>query len=238
MQTFNPKDINILIVEDETIVALDIKKALKNIGFYVTQTVTNHNDALLSIQRYKTDIVMMDINLKNSKDGIQTSIDMQKIRPIPIIYLTAYCDDDIISRAIATNPIGYLIKPFKRDELKSTIFLGLHKIKNDGSFNDTQSYLYLGDDYYYDEENEDLYCNNIPVRLGIKEKMLLQILIEAKGTIVPFEKLKYLIWVDYISDNTLRTLIHRLRAKLDFKFIHTINTFGCKLTINSGHNSV
>ncbi len=70
----------------------------------------------------------MDINLKNSKDGIETAKEIQKIENIPIIYLTAYSDENTIERAIKTNPISYLLKPFKREELKSTILLGLYKI--------------------------------------------------------------------------------------------------------------
>lgn len=223
--------IKILVVEDETIVALDIRSALKKLQYEVTDIVTNYDDALQSVEENTPDIVLMDINLDNSKDGIETAHTIQsKYHNIPIIYLTAYSDDTTIQRAIATNPIGYLIKPFKREELKTTIVLGLHKMNKIQPLQKL-SHQELGDHYTYDLENGSLFCKGMPVKLSLKESILVKLLIEAKGQIVPFGELEYHIWPDEpISNSTLRTLVYRTRAKLDYKFIETIPSFGCKLT--------
>ena len=221
----------ILVVEDETIVALDIKNALKKLDFEVTATVTNHDDALKSVKENQPDIIMMDINLQGSKDGIETAQDIQKIKNIPIIYLTAFSDDETISRAIETNPLGYLIKPFKREELKSTIHLGLYKINHSNQITLEKNSKSLGFDYYFDMDNNALYFKSKPIRLSGNEKRLLKILIEAKGSFVPFDELEIRIWPDNpVSDSTLRTLIYRLRTKLEYKLIETMHSFGCKLT--------
>lgn len=221
----------ILVVEDETIVALDIKSALRKLGFEVTATVTNHDDAIKSVKANEPDLILMDINLENSKDGIQTAHDIQKIKNIPILYLTAFSDDETISRAIKTNPVGYLIKPFKREELKSTVQLGLHKIDMTNQTNIDKNCQHLGFDYYYDLQNQNLFYKTAPIKLSIKENLLLKILVEANGSIVPFSELEYHIWPDDpISNSTLRTLIYRLRTKLEYKLIETIPSFGCKLT--------
>lgn len=75
-----------------------------------------------------------------------------------------------------------------------------------------------------------MFYQNIPMKLGVKEKKLLSILLEARGNIVSFEQLTYAIWSDEtISDSTLRTLIYRLRTKLEHRLIETIPSFGCKL---------
>jgi DNA-binding response OmpR family regulator len=221
----------ILVIEDEAIVALDIKSALEQLGFEVTDIASSYDEALSSVKKCTPDILLTDINLASSKDGIEAVINIQNIKNIPVIYLTAYSDDKTINRAIKTNPIGYLLKPFKREELKSTIFLGLHKINQTNKIDIDFETTSLGFNYYFDLKNEILFYQTIPIALSKKERMLLKILIEAKGSIVPFKYLESLIWSDnFISDSTLRTLLYRLRAKVEYRLIETIPTIGCRLT--------
>ncbi len=222
----------ILIVEDETIVALDIKSAVKKLGYEVTDTATNFHDAIKSIRDNKPDIVLMDIHLENSKDGIETVREIQKKYYIPVIYLTAFSDDSTISRAVETNPIGYIIKPFKREDLKSTIALGLHKINTTKKATVNEDYINLGSSYFYDLKNENLYYENLPIKLSIKENLLLNALALAKGNLVSFSELENLIWTEsVVSESALRTLIYRLRSKLEYKLIETVPSFGCKINL-------
>ena len=224
------KNKKILIVEDETIVALDIRSALRKLEYEVTSIVTNFEDAIESVNENMPDIIIMDINLNSKKDGIDTAHAIKKIRDIPIIYLTAFSDDATINRAVQTNPIGYLIKPFKREELKTTIVLGLHKFNNK-VYENKSNYKDLGLGYYYDLSKNMLFYKNIPMRFSQKENLFLKILIEANGHIVSLEDLEYIIWPDDpVSDSTLRTLIYRIRTKLDYKLIETLPSIGCKLT--------
>ncbi len=222
----------VLIVEDEAIVALDIKRALVKLGFEVTNMVSNYEDIFNCITDNEPDIILMDINLEGSpKDGIEIVQEIQHIRNIPILYLTAFSDNKTIERAIKTNPIGYLIKPFKREELNSTILLGLYKINHPNDLTVYKNCLHIGFDYYFDLKNQSLYYRNRPVKLSVKEKELVGVLVDAKGAIVTFEQLEFQLWPDKtVSDSALRTLIYRLRAKLDYKLIETIPSFGCKLT--------
>ena len=220
----------ILIVEDETIVSLDIKTSMEELGFKVTDTVTSHTDALNSINQNQPDIILMDINLENSKDGIETTQDIQKTKNIPIIYLTAFCDEETISRAIKTNPIAYLIKPFKTQELNSTILLGLYKISQQNDTKVVNNYKNIGFNYYFDEKEQLLYYKDKLIKLNTNERKLLSILIKAKSEIISFEQLEHSIWEDNsVSSSALRTLIYRLRGKLEYKLIETIPTVGCKL---------
>jgi len=221
----------ILIVEDETIIALDIKKTIIKLGFQVTNIVTNNIDAISSVREDMPDIILMDINLENSKNGIETTLDIQKIKDIPIIYLTADSDNQTITKAIETNPIGYLSKPFKREELKATMMLALYKISKEENRLISNNCVHIGFDYYYDHINHNLYYKDTPIKLSVKERQLLKILIEAKGKIITFEEIEFNIWPDNpVSNSTLRTLIYRLRVKLEYKLIETIPAFGCKLT--------
>lgn len=220
----------ILIVEDETIVALDIKSAIKKLGYIASNLVTNHTDALQCVKDNEPDIILMDIHLENSKDGIETAEDIQKLKNIPIIYLTAYSDDETISRAVKTNPIAYLQKPFKRNDLKSALALCLYKIDLENKKETLINYKQIGFDYYYDFETKNLYYKKLPIKLGIKENLLLNKLIEADGNIVSFKEIEYLLWQNNsVSDSSLRTIIYRLRNKLEHKLIETIPSFGIRL---------
>ena len=220
----------VLIVEDEVIIGLDIKKILLKLGLDVLDLATNYDEALNSVRKYNPDLILMDINLKNSKDGIETAISIQKIKNIPLLYLSAFCDDETINRAILTNPIQYMIKPFKTEELKSTIRLCLYKMQKQEKLFVGNNLTPVGNGYFYDRYHQNLFYKNVPMKLGLKEKKLLTILLESRGNIVSFEQLMYEIWSEEsVSDSTLRTLIYRLRTKLEYKLIETIPSFGCKL---------
>ena len=223
-------NIKILIVEDESIVALDIKRILTNLQYEVTDMSSDYFSAILSVQKNRPDIILMDVNLGKGKDGIQTVKEIQLNYDIPIIYITAYGDEKTINRAVETNPMGYLLKPFKKDEIKSIILLTLYKLNQINDFNKNINHHNLGSNYYYDLDNEILLYKNNPLKLSIKEKKLLTILVEAKGQIVSFRELEYMLWPDApICDSTLRTLIYRLRTKLEYKIIETISSVGCKI---------
>jgi len=200
----------------------------------VSNMVSTYEDVIGCITENEPDIIMMDIRLDGSpKDGIEIAQEVFKIRNIPVIYLTAYGDDETIERAIATNPVGYLIKPFKPQELKSTILLGLYKINHPNDVIIYKNCLHIGFDYYFDLKNKSLYYRNRPIKLSVKEKELIAILVEAKGAIVTFTQIEHILWPDKpVSNSALRTLVYRLRSKLDYKLIETIPSFGCKLTPN------
>jgi len=224
------KKLKILIVEDEPIVSLDIKNSLLQFGHIVTDTVTNDKDAYESIQRDQPDIIFMDIHLENSKSGIEIAKEIKKELNIPIVYLTAFCDDDTMQKAIKTNPINYLIKPFKRNELKSSIMLSIYKMGDILNVTMDIEYTPIGYDYFYDLKNDNLFYKEQPIQIGVKEKMFLKLLISANGEIVPFTRIEEYIWKNNnLSNGTCRTLVYRLRSKLEFKLIETVPSFGYRL---------
>ena len=121
---------NILIVEDETIIALDIKNTVRKLGHKVVAMATTGEDAIKKVHEHNNiDIVFMDINLGKGKNGIETASDILKLKDVSIIYLTAHIEDDIMKAAIKTEPIGYLKKPFKRKHINDIINIALQKTK-------------------------------------------------------------------------------------------------------------
>lgn len=222
----------ILIVEDESIVALDLKSTVKLLGYEVTSIVSNFNDAIESVISNEPSMVIMDINLKNSKDGIETATEIKKIKEIPILYLTAYSDEETINRAILTNPVGYLNKPFKRENLSATLKLAFYKISNNLNFFNISNMVNIGSGYYFDQQSQELFFKEIPIKLSSNEKLLIDILIKNKGNPVSSIQIEYYIWpTTTVSDSSLRTLIYRIRTKLDHKVITTVPYYGFKIDI-------
>lgn len=119
----------ILIVEDESILAMLIKGKLQGLGYEIADWVDTGEDAIKSAKSHIPDLILMDIVLKGKMDGIDASKQIRNFLDIPIIYLTAYSDDEVLKRARITEPYGYLTKPFREDELNANIQMALYKHK-------------------------------------------------------------------------------------------------------------
>lgn len=118
----------ILIVEDEMIIAANISLHLTNLGYEITGIVPRGEEALIHFRQNKPDIVLLDIQLKGSLDGIQTAHLMQEEVEIPIIYLTANADEGHFNKAKATNPYAFISKPLKKLDLQRAIELTVNRI--------------------------------------------------------------------------------------------------------------
>lgn len=227
--------VKILIVEDETIVALDTKSTLLKLAYEVTDIVTNYEDTMKSILDNKPDIILMDIFLKNSMNGIEISREINKMYIIPIIFVSAYCDDQILSDAVTTEPAGYIVKPFNRNDIKTTLNLVVYKLDQKSTNDDAviNKYPLLYNYYYTFDEYLKIYYETQEIQITKNERLLLEILIKAKGTLVPFNIIEDYIWGNNtVSNSTLRTLLYRLRSKFEHKLIKTIPTIGCKLNLD------
>ncbi len=119
--------IKILVVEDEIILALGLKNKLENLGYIVTDIAASGDETLQKVSENKPDLIMMDIVLKGDMDGIETAAILNETESIPVIYLTAYADDEILKRAATTEPYGYILKPYKEKELKANIEMAIYR---------------------------------------------------------------------------------------------------------------
>lgn len=117
----------LLIVEDEEIVAFDIESALKGLDYEVSAIVASGEEAIAAAAKTQPDLVLMDIMLKGSIDGIEAAREIRRLFYIPVIYLTAYADISTLQRAKITEPFGYLIKPFEENELQTTVEIALSR---------------------------------------------------------------------------------------------------------------
>lgn len=117
----------ILVVEDEAIIAADLAETLASLGYDVVATVDTAEDAIVNAANLVPDLVLMDVRLDGAVDGIEAAATIKQRADIPVIFLTAHSDDETLTRAIGTAPLGYLVKPFRASELRCAIELALHK---------------------------------------------------------------------------------------------------------------
>lgn len=117
----------ILIVEDERVVARDLEVTLSDLGFTVTGLASCGEDALALAGETNPDLVLMDIRLAGELDGIETARHLRDRWDIPVVYITAHSDDDVIQRAKVTEPLGYIIKPFDSRMLYGTVEMALYR---------------------------------------------------------------------------------------------------------------
>lgn len=117
----------ILVVEDESIVALNIQNRLNGLGYAVVGTISCGESAIEAAAKYCPDLVLMDIKLKGKIDGIEAASQIRSRFQIPVVYLTAYTDDETLNRAKLTEPYGYILKPFESRDLCTTIEIALYK---------------------------------------------------------------------------------------------------------------
>ncbi len=131
----NMKKSKVLVVEDESIIAIDIQNQLQSLGYEVGDIVSSGVEAVDKAGDLLPDVILMDIMLKGEMDGIQAAQRIREQYNIPVIFVTAYSDQKTLTRAKITEPFGYLLKPFEERSLHTTIEIALYKHKAEQKIN-------------------------------------------------------------------------------------------------------
>jgi signal transduction histidine kinase len=131
----------VLVVEDERIVARDLAGALTEMGYEVPATVGTGEGAIEQVRDLRPDVVLMDIRLPGTIDGIQAASTVREQHDIPVIFLTAHSDDETLRRAMRTEPVGYLVKPFFAPQLRCAIEIALHRREINARLRERQQWL-------------------------------------------------------------------------------------------------
>lgn len=118
-------DAKILIVEDEKNIARYIEQSLESFGYSTIDTAVSAEEAIRKAKEMNPDLVLMDIALKGTMDGIEAAEIIKEQLGTPLIYITAYSHDKIVNRAKATRPVGYLLKPFRMKDLQKGVEIAL-----------------------------------------------------------------------------------------------------------------
>lgn len=162
----------ILVVEDEIIVAVNLGQKLKKLGYDLVGITSSGEEAIQKAEENHPDLVLMDINIEGNLDGIQTAELLRNRFQTPVIYLTAYADENTLNRAKRTQPLGYIVKPFESDQLRSSIEVALYKNelehrnrKNEESLKSTLNHLESGI-ITTDENGLILFSNPVAERIA------------------------------------------------------------------------
>ena len=185
--------IRVLVVEDEPLIADDIKEFLTNADYFVTAIAYDKEDALEALEATKPDIALLDINLGNNMDGFVIAETINKSYQIPFIYLTSYSSKHIVDQAKHTRPMGYIVKPFDEGDLFSSIEVAL--------YNHSQ----LHKPKYFSRESIN---KQIHTDLTAKEFEILQDLYEGKTNKQMAEK-------HFVSVNTIKSHVQKMYDKMD-----------------------
>ncbi|PKO86432.1 MAG: two-component system response regulator [Betaproteobacteria bacterium HGW-Betaproteobacteria-12] len=135
--------VNLMLVEDERIVAFDLKRQLQGFGYRVGSVVASGEQAIDRVGEEKPDLVLMDIHLEGTMDGIEAAAAIRARHQIPVVFLTAYAEDDTLNRALDSRPFGYLIKPCEGRELHATIQMALARRQDEVAVEESEERLKL-----------------------------------------------------------------------------------------------
>jgi CheY-like chemotaxis protein len=131
--TPQPTPVRILIVEDDAIVALDLRVLLESRGHVVVGIAHSAAQAIELGDATRPDIVLMDVNLQGPGDGIQAADALSRHEGLAVIFLTAYRDNATLQRALATRPHGFITKPFDADALQTAIDFALYRMRSEAA---------------------------------------------------------------------------------------------------------
>ncbi|MEA2029250.1 MAG: response regulator [Campylobacterota bacterium] len=211
----------IIIVEDEGITALFLKKSLLSMGHEVAGVHDNANTVLEYLAYHSVDLILMDINIKGKRDGIETATEIYQQYPnTSCVFITSYIDKDTIEKACVVQPLGYLKKPVIFSDIEAILLLvqSHRKYKKTEPLQD----IHLGE-YTYSPQDKILLHKNTLIKLTKNEHFCLHLLLQNREHHVTIEQLVFSIWGDNKNHaSSLRELLSRLRKKMPQ--IEIINT--------------
>lgn len=172
--------IKVLIVEDELIIAQDVSFKLEDLGYQVVEMATNYDEAIEVINNEDLDIILLDINLSDEKDGIDIANYINKSKPTPFVYLTSNADYSTVSRAKETKPNGYILKPINKKDLFTSIEMALSAKVEETAVKT-------------DSVNDTLFVNHKDALVKINQQDILWLNAEGNYTKINTPKQSYLV---------------------------------------------
>ncbi len=241
--------VKVMIVEDDEVTATNLKLSLERHDYDVVAMSDNASQARSKIKIYNPDIIFIDISLQDGTDGIELAHYIRQTHKKPFIFLTSHTDEDIIEEAKLTVPYGYIIKPFDPMSLHATIIMALHRYKEeekrsknlDATKNDKNSLeklLYakklsdkpivpFASEYYLDISVCETFYDRRKIKLTRKENSFIRLLVAQLGSVVTFDQIIKYVWDEGgATENSVRTLVWRLRNKLPTDIIKNASGIG------------
>jgi len=232
----------IMIVEDEVITQRYLKNILAQYDVNQVDCYDNAKETLVNIRTKTYEMILMDINIKGSMDGIQLAREILRNYHIPIVFITAHNDTETFQEVLDLSPYGFIAKPFSSTDVEVAIQLAYKQYQahqvTDTKKSDTSSdtKIIISDAYTYSLETKKLYCEEVLVKLNTKQNKLLEILSLNINNVVAYDTLIETIWEDYeIADSALRTLVYTIRKALPDLPIVSHSKLGYSLSQNKNN---
>lgn len=239
----------ILIVEDDEITSLNLNISLQKQGYTIVAVCDNIEQAKTKLATVNPDLVIIDIPLDERDDGVELAQYITKKYQLPFIYLTSYSNDEIIEKAKLTEPYGYIIKPFDIKLLHATIQIALYRFSQEKIYKNSlkslktdkknlENILYakkvtdtpivpFGEKYHLDINLHETFYQDKKIRLTKKENAFLHLLVTQLGSIISFNQAREYVWSEHgATENSVRTLVWRLRSKLPSDIIKNASGVG------------
>lgn len=198
---------DILIVEDDMVTALELLRIVKAAGFYKVKVTFDPHDALRIAQDETVDIVLSDIHLDRTFSGVALAKSLQECCRVVCIFISDDRDDDTLRAVSNVDHAGYILKPFRDDEIEAALKLAAMRLPAKSM---------LPEPWRYDEEARLLYCAGSLFSLPPKEKLLFHLLYRANGDVVPYANIETLLWPNgAVNDNARRQLFYRFKKRLE-----------------------
>jgi DNA-binding response OmpR family regulator len=226
----------VLIVEDELITQRYIKNSVEEMGIEVIGSIDNAPDVLQILKAKECNMILMDINIKGQKDGIILAREILRGRDIPILFISAYSDDETIEEILEFSSDGFVSKPFTSRELEIALrvsyraFVERQNIKK-SKYNFIED-IVIDEEYRFSFRDRELYYHNRAIKLTNNQLKLLELLLKHKDHTVSVEEIRYTIWgKDDIANSTMRTLVYSLRKLLPSLNISNHSKIGYSINI-------
>jgi DNA-binding response OmpR family regulator len=241
--------VKVLIIEDDDVTALALQMSLEKYGYEILSLAGDEQSAQNKIKIYNPDIVLIDIGLKRHNGGIEIAHFIRDKMPRPFIFLTAHSEGNILSQAKKTEPYGYIVKPFEPVSLHTTIQMALYRFSQEqkrlidiSTLQSDKAHLEkllyakkisnepiveFGNGYRYDISLDETFYHEKKIKLTKKENAFIRLLVAQLGSVVGFAQATQYVWdQEGASDNSVRTLVWRLRNKLPTDIIKNTSGIG------------
>ncbi len=231
---------NIVIVEDEVITQRYLQDIFAQYDVVVTGCFDNAVDTIEALKSIDCDMILMDINIKGSMDGIQLARAILRNHTLPIVFITAHNDDETLEELLELAPYGFIGKPFSSKEIVVTLQVaykqylthkeaGKVRVKEESNNN----VIVINEYYRYSQVSSELYYGEDVVKLSKKQTKLLEVLTQNINHVVDYDTLISVIWEeDMVSGSALRTLVYSIRKLLPELPIVSQSKLGYSLEIN------
>ncbi len=207
------KNIKILLIEDEPLISRNFSTILENLGYTIVGIAATAKEAYDIALCNTIDLVISDIKIEGNIDGIEASKVLQGVYNVPVIFTSAFNDDEKIKRAAnIVKMVGYLVKPIRIDEIDTLIKIAVERYK----ILDKKKLVNINSYYKYDFAKNVIYNDqDKAVMLTKNESILLSLLLNRQNKVLEYDLINDTFWINSEnSDLSRRQLIHRLKSKL------------------------